>query len=64
MTVSPLPISTIKRKRSERLDIARTLYQALVAQAPDRVIILRDASGRVVASHDLRHEQSDPEIAS
>jgi hypothetical protein len=61
MTVSPLPISTIKRKRSERLDIARTLYQALVAQAPDRVIILRD---RVVASHDLRHEQSDPEIAS
>jgi hypothetical protein len=46
-----------------RLAIARRLYQALVAQDPDRVIILRDSSGRVVARHDPRPEQA-PEIAS
>jgi hypothetical protein len=45
-----------------RLDIARRLYQALAAQNPDRVIILRDSSGRVVARHDPRPDA--PEIAS
>jgi hypothetical protein len=50
-------------KRGERLEIARRLYQALVAQDPNRVTILRDSSGRVVARHDLEREQSDPEIA-
>jgi hypothetical protein len=49
---------------SVRLDIARRLYHALVAQDPDRVITLRDGGGRVVARYDPRPEQGDPEIAS
>jgi hypothetical protein len=53
-----------ERRHAERLEIARRLYQALVAQDPDRVVILCDGSGRVVARHDLRREQADPEIAS
>jgi hypothetical protein len=36
----------------------------LVAQKPDRVIILRDRAGKVVARHDMRPEQDDPEIVS
>ena len=52
------------RTRTERLEIARRLYQALVAQDPNRVIILCTSAGKVLARHDLRHEQSDPEIAS
>src|SRR5215472_6205891 len=36
------------RKRAQRLEIARRLYQALVAQDPDRVIILCDCGGRVL----------------
>jgi hypothetical protein len=52
------------RKHAEQLEIARRLYQALVAQDPDRLIILRDRSNRVVACHDLRSEQIDPEVAS
>jgi hypothetical protein len=47
------------RERAERLEIARRLYQALAVQHPDRVIILRDTSGRVVAHHDLRPEAAD-----
>jgi hypothetical protein len=43
-----------ERKRAERLDIARRLYQALAAQDPDRVITLCDGGGRVVARHDSR----------
>ena len=35
-----------RRKRAERLEIARRVYRALVAQAPDRVITLRDGEGR------------------
>jgi hypothetical protein len=45
-----------------RLKIARTVYDALVAQDPDRWITLRDGSGGVVAHHDPRPEQRDPEI--
>jgi hypothetical protein len=45
-----------------RLAIARRLYQALVAQDPNRVITLRDSSGRVVARHDPRPDA--PEVAS
>jgi hypothetical protein len=48
--------------RAQRLEIARRLYQALVAQDPDRVIILSDGTGKVVARHDLQPEP--PEIAS
>jgi predicted helicase len=49
-----------ERKRAERLDIARRLYQALAAQDPDRVITLCDGGGRVVARHDPRPEQDAP----
>jgi hypothetical protein len=52
------------RTPAERLKIARRLYKALVAQDPDRAIILHEGGGRVVARHDLRHEQGDPEIGS
>jgi hypothetical protein len=43
---------------AERLEIARRLYNALVAQDPNRVIILIDGGGRMVARHDLRPEQA------
>jgi hypothetical protein len=52
MTVSQTPSSVAER----RLAIARRLYQALAAQDPDRVITLRDSSGKVVARHDPRPE--------
>jgi hypothetical protein len=64
MTVSHTPSSAAERKRADRLEIARRLYQALVAQDPDRVITLCDGGGRVVARHDPRPEQDAPEIAS
>jgi hypothetical protein len=58
------PNSAEERKRLARLEVARRLYQALVAQDPDRLITFRDGGGRVVARHDPRPEQADPEIAS
>jgi hypothetical protein len=48
----------------ERLDIARRVYQAMIARDPDRLIILRDSSGRVVACHDPRPEQPDERVLS
>ena len=45
-----------------RLKIAHTVYDALVAQNPDRQTTLCDGSGGVMAHHDPRPEQSDPEI--
>jgi len=36
---------------AERLEIAHKLYEALLAQGPDRVITLCDGDGRVVACH-------------
>jgi len=59
MTASHTPNSAAEQKRAERLDVARTLHQALVAQDPDRLITLRDGGGRVVARHDPRPEQGD-----
>jgi hypothetical protein len=35
----------------KRLEIARTLFEALIAQDADRVITLCDSEGRVVARH-------------
>jgi glycosyltransferase involved in cell wall biosynthesis len=64
MIISQTPNSAEERKRVARLEVARRLYQALVAQDPDRLITLRDGGGRVVARHDPRPEQGDPEIAS
>jgi hypothetical protein len=56
MTISQTPSSIAER----RLAIARRLYQALVAQDPDRAITLRDGGGGVVARHDpQRGETAD-----
>jgi hypothetical protein len=63
MTFSDAPSIDPNRRRSERLEIARKLYEALVAQDPDRVIILCDNDGRVVAQNELRSEQSAPSDA-
>jgi hypothetical protein len=63
MKIPQMPNSADERKR-EQLEIARRLYQALVAHDPNRVIILCTSTGKVLARHDLRHEQSDPEVAS
>jgi len=60
MTVSEIP-NAVERKRARRLEIARRLYEALVAQDPNRVITLRDCRGKVVARHDPQPEQRDPE---
>jgi hypothetical protein len=64
MIISQTPNSGEERKRVPRLEVARRLYRALVAQDPDRLITLRDGGGRVVARHDPRPEQDDPEPAS
>ena len=64
MTASDTPNSAAEQKRAERLDVARTVYHALAAQDADRVITLCDIRGRLIARHDLRPEQGDPEIAS
>jgi hypothetical protein len=42
----------------KRLDIARRLYEALVAQNPDRLIMLCDAGGRVLARNERRNEDA------
>ena len=47
-----------------RLKIARTVYDALVAQDPDRHITLCDEAGNVLARHDPLSEHDAPEIAS
>ena len=41
-----------ERKRARRHKIARRLYEALVAQDPDRLITLCDRRGEVLAHHD------------
>ena len=41
----------------KRLEIARTLFQALIAQDADRAITLCDGEGRVVARHEPWPEQ-------
>jgi hypothetical protein len=64
MTSCKTPESAAQRKRTKRLEIARRLYQELVAQDPDRLITLCDGEGRIVARHDLRPEEDAPEIAS
>jgi hypothetical protein len=51
--IRAFPIGILTERR---LAIARRLYQALAAQDPDRVITLRDSSGKVVARHDPRPE--------
>jgi hypothetical protein len=63
MTASEIP-NAVERKRARRLEIARRLYEALVAQDPNRGITLCDEAGKVVARHDPLPEHDAPEIAS
>ena len=48
----------------KRLDIARRLYQALVAQNPDRLIMLCDAGGCVLARNERLPKEDAAEKAS
>jgi hypothetical protein len=58
MTISQSANSVAER----RLAIARRLYQALVAQDPDRAISLCDGGGKVVARHDPPPEQRNDDL--
>ena len=51
MSISHRFDNDAERRRAERLDIAHRLYQALIAQDPDRAITLCDGEGRAVARH-------------
>jgi hypothetical protein len=61
-TVSHTPSIDPERNHAERLEIARRLYQALVAQDPDRAISLCDGGGKVVARHDPPPEQRNDDL--
>jgi hypothetical protein len=54
--MSLTPNTDNEREHAERLPIALRLFQALIAQDPDRVIILMDGGGRMVARHGLQPE--------
>jgi hypothetical protein len=54
--------ASVDRRRAERLEIARRVYQALVVQDADRIIRLCDSDGKVIARHDPRSDRA--EIAS
>jgi len=58
------PPNAAERKRLRRLEIGRKLYDALVAQDPNRTITLCDAEGKVVAHHDPLPEHDAPDAAS
>jgi len=51
VAASERPLSAADRMR-RRHKVARRLYEALVAQDPNRAITLCDANGGVVARHD------------
>jgi len=63
MTGSDTPISAAEQKRVRRHKVAGRLYEQLLAQNPNRVIILHDGGGKVVARHDPVPEHDAPEIA-
>ena len=57
------PPNAAERRRVRRLEVARRLYEALLAQDPNRGITLCDESGKVVARHDPVPKHDAPEIA-
>jgi hypothetical protein len=63
VAASDRPLSAADRKR-RRHKVARRLYEALVAQDPNRAITLCDEAGDVLASHDPVPERDAPKIAS
>ena len=72
MTVSQTPSSVAASDRSlsaadrkrRRHKVARRLYEALVAQDPNRGITLCDEAGNVLARYDPLPEHDPPKIAS
>ena len=56
--MSLTPDADTEREHAERPSIALRLFQALIAQDPDRVIILMGGGGRMVARHDPQPEQA------
>jgi hypothetical protein len=63
-TLEIADVASAEQERAEQLEVARRLYRALAAQDANRLIILSDAYGKVVARHDLQPEPSDPSLAS
>ena len=64
VAASDQALSAAERKRVRRLEIARKLYEALLAQDPNRAITLCDEAGKVVARHEPLPEHDAPKIAS
>ena len=72
MTVSQTPSSVAATDRSlsaadrkrRRHKVARRLYEALLAQDPNRAITLCDEAGSVLARHDPLPQHDAPKIAS
>jgi hypothetical protein len=63
MTGSDTSISAAEQRRARRHKVAHRLYEQLVAQDPNRLIILRDSAGKEVARHNPLPEHDAPEIA-
>jgi hypothetical protein len=62
VAASDRPVSPADRKR-RRHKVARRLYEALVAQDPNRAITLCDEAGNVIVHHDPLPEQPGPTSA-
>jgi hypothetical protein len=60
MTSSEIP----EERKRRRHKIARRLYEALVAQDPNREVTLCDGARKVVARHDPLPEHDAPGIVS
>jgi hypothetical protein len=61
MSISDTFDNDAERRRAERLDIAHRLYQALIAQDPNRAITLCDGEGRVVARNHPKPARRSPD---
>jgi hypothetical protein len=59
-----IDISRADRECAERLKLARKIYRALAAQDPNRLIVLHDGRGKVLAKHDPEPERTDPDLTS
>jgi hypothetical protein len=51
MSISHTVDIDAERQREDRMNNARRLYEALIAQDPNRAITLCDGKGRLVARH-------------
>jgi hypothetical protein len=58
MSISHTVDIDAERQREDRMNNARRLYEALIAQDPNRAITLCDGKGRLVARHYPRPERN------